>query len=112
MRSRSQYEHAASWSKTSILSSASEERIATRLFVHQLRERRGGVRRAVNSVRNQLPDMCSGERPRRDLVYRSAGGLDRIELAHERMRGSDFVVAVGTDEEKITEIGPAQQVFH
>src|SRR6516164_4609300 len=27
------------------------------------------------------------------------------------MRGSDFVVAVGADEEKIAEIGSAQQVF-
>src|SRR5262249_17874500 len=31
-------------------------------------------------------------------------------LAHERMSCSDFVVAVGTDEEKIAELGPAQQV--
>src|SRR5215472_17460255 len=27
------------------------------------------------------------------------------------MRGSDFIVAVGADEEKIAEVGPAQQVF-
>jgi len=27
------------------------------------------------------------------------------------MRGCDFVIAVGADEEKIAEIGPAQQVF-
>src|SRR6516165_8409822 len=84
-----------------------EERIATRLLVNQLRERRDGFRRTANSVRNQLPDMCSGERPKRDLVYRSASGLDRIELAHERMRGSNFVVAEGPDEEKIAKIGPA-----
>src|SRR6516164_9065114 len=89
-----------------------EERIAPRLLVHQLRERRGGFRRAANSVRNQLPDMLSGERPKRDLIYRSASGLDCVEFAHERMRGSDFVIAVGAYEEKIPEIGSVQQVFH
>src|SRR5215469_2574444 len=88
-----------------------EERIASRLLVHQLGERRGGFRHAANSVRNQLPDMLSGERPKRDLVYRSASGLDCVEFAHERMRGSDFVIAVGAYEEKIAEIG-VQQVFH
>src|SRR6516162_8428568 len=88
-----------------------EERIATRLLVHQLRERRDGFRRAANSVRNQLPDMFSGERSKRDVVYRSASSLDRVELAHERVRWSDFVVAVGTDEKKIAKLGPAQQVF-
>src|SRR6516162_232157 len=89
-----------------------EERIATRLLVHELREQRGGFRRAANSVRNQLPDMLSGERSKRDLVYRSASGLDYVEFAHERMRGSDFVIAVGAYEEKIAESGSVQQVFH
>src|SRR5262249_45936963 len=88
-----------------------EERIATSFLVDQLRERRDGFGRAANSVRNQLPEMCMGERPKRDLVYRSASGLDRLELAHERMRCSDFVVAIGADEEKIAEIRPTQQVF-
>src|SRR5262249_42936052 len=89
-----------------------EERIATRLLVHQLRERRDGFRRAANSVGNQLPNMLSGERPKRDLDYCSASGLDCVEFAHERMRGSDFVIAVGAYEENIAEIGSAQQVFH
>src|SRR5262249_19234514 len=88
-----------------------EERIASRLLVHQLRERRDGFRRAPNSVRNQLPDMCSGERPKHDLVYHSASGLDRIELAHERMCRGDFIIAEGADEEKIAEMGSGQQVF-
>src|SRR6516162_423433 len=88
-----------------------EERIATRLLVHQLRERRAAFRLAAKGVRNQLPEMLSAERPKRDLLYPSAGGLDRVELAHERMRWSDFIVAVGADEKKIAKLGPAQQVF-
>src|SRR5215467_1578927 len=88
-----------------------EERIATRLLVHQSRERRAAFRLAAKGVGNQLREMLSAERPKRDLLYPSAGGLDRVELAHERMRWSDFVVSVGADEEKIAEIRPAQQVF-
>src|SRR5262249_49790234 len=88
-----------------------EEWIAACLLVYQLRERRAAFRLAAKGVRNQLPEMLAAERPDRDLLYPSAGGLDRVELAHQRMRCSDFVVAVGADEEKIAELGPAQQVF-
>src|SRR5215813_8488158 len=88
-----------------------EERIATRLLVHQSREQRTAFRLAAKGVRNQLPEMLSAERPKRDLLYPSTGGLDRVELAHERMGGSDFVIAVGTDEEEIAKIAPAQQVL-
>src|SRR6516164_11298983 len=55
--------------------------------------------------------MPSGERPKRDRFYPAASGLDRLELAHKRMRCGDFVIAVSADEEKIAEIGPGQQVF-
>src|SRR6516165_9317477 len=88
-----------------------EERIAASLLVHQSRERRAAFRLAAKGVRNQLRELLSAERSKRDLLYPSAGGLDRVELAHERMGCSDFVVAVGTDEEKIAETRPAQQVF-
>src|SRR6516164_3309583 len=88
-----------------------EERIAPRLLVHQSRERRAAFRLAAKGVRNQLREMLSAERPKRDLLYLSASGLDRVELAHERMHCSDFVVAVGADEEKVAKFGPAQQVF-
>src|SRR5262249_30574318 len=37
-----------------------EERIATRLFVHQLRERRAAFRLAPKCVPNQLPKMLLG----------------------------------------------------
>src|SRR5262249_49305935 len=88
-----------------------EERVAARLLVQQSRERRAAFRLAAKSVRNELAEMLSSERLKPDLVYLSASGPDRGELAHERMRGSDFVVAVGADEEKIAEFGSAQQGF-
>src|SRR5262249_6178333 len=88
-----------------------EERIATRLLMHQSREQRAAFRLAAKGVRNQLPEMLSAELPKRDLLYPSASGLDRLELAHERMSCRDFVVAVGADEEEMAQIGPVQQVL-
>ena len=44
-----------------------EEWIARGLLVHQLRERRCALRLAAKRVRNQLPEMLSGERRKRDL---------------------------------------------
>ena len=78
-----------------------EERIAAGLLVHQLRERRGALRLAAKSVRHQLPEMFTGERRKRDLRDLSAGGLDGVELPHQRMGGSDFVVAIGTDQHQV-----------
>src|SRR5262249_39213452 len=89
----------------------SKERIATGLLVHQLRKRCAAFRLAAKGIRNQLPEMLSRERLKPDLLYFSASGPDRLELAYKRMRWSDFVVAIGADEEKIAEVGPAQQVF-
>src|SRR5262249_522845 len=60
-----------------------EKRIATRLLVHQLWERRSDFSCTANSVRNQLPEMLSAERPKRDLLYSSAGGLYRGDLSDE-----------------------------
>ena len=45
-----------------------EERVAARLLVHQLRERRGALRLAAKSVHDQLPEMLSGEWRKRDLL--------------------------------------------
>src|SRR5215813_11605872 len=88
-----------------------EERVAPCLVVYELRKRRAAFRLAAEGVRNQLPEMLFGERLKHDLIYGCASGLDRVELTHERMRRGDFVVAEGADDEKVAQIGPAQQVF-
>src|SRR5215467_11828341 len=81
-----------------------EERIATRLLVHQSRKRCAAFRLAAKGVRNQLPEMPSAERPKGDLLYLSASRLDRVEFPHQRMRGSDFVVAVSTDQQEMLKL--------
>ena len=55
--------------------------------------------------------MLSGKGPKRYVLHLSASALERLQLAHERMFCSDFVIAVGADEEKVAQIGPAQQVL-
>ena len=88
-----------------------EERIAGGLLVHQLRERRSALRLAAKSIRNQLPKVLTGERRKHDLLHLSASGLDGVELAHQRMGRSDFVVPVGADQQQVLHIRPGQQVL-
>src|ERR1700730_15183891 len=40
-----------------------------------------------------------------------AGGLDGLELPHQRMGGSDFVVTIGTDQHEVLQIRPGQQIL-
>src|SRR5258708_11304939 len=54
--------------------------------------------------------MLSGEPRKRDLGDLSAGGLDGLELAHQWMGVSDFVVAIGTDEQEVLQIRAGQQI--
>ena len=65
-----------------------EERIASRLLVHQLRQRRGALRLAAKRIRNQLPEVFTGERRKHDLLHVRSRVADRFELAHQRMGGS------------------------
>ena len=48
-----------------------EERIAGRLLVHQLRQRRGVLRLAAKRIRDQLPHMLTGQRRQGDLLQRT-----------------------------------------
>ena len=88
-----------------------EKRIAASLLVHQLRERRGALRLAAKSVRDQLSEMLWFERRKRDLRHFSASGPDGVELPHQRMGGCDFIVAIGADQHEVPQIRPVQQIL-
>ena len=88
-----------------------EERVACGLLVHQLPQRRGARRLAAKRVRNQLIHMLTGEGRQPDLVYGRARVADRLELAHQRMGGSDLVVPVGADQHEVLQIRPGQHVL-
>src|SRR5262245_3458414 len=88
-----------------------EERIAARLLLHQLRERRAAFPLAAKRVCKQLLEMLPGERRKRNLPYLSAGTPDRVELAHQRMGNTDFVVAIGPDQHQMLWVRPRQQIL-
>src|SRR5262249_39848983 len=78
-----------------------EERIAARLLLHQLRERRAAFRLAAKRVCKQPVEILPGERCKRDLLHLSARTPNRVELAHQRMGNADFVVAIGPDQHQM-----------
>src|SRR5215470_3888758 len=87
-----------------------EERIAVRLRVHQSSERISLLGAAAKRVRNKISEVIGRQRRQLDILHPS-GCAERLHLAHERMHCGDLVIAEGTDEEEITKIGLAQQVF-
>jgi hypothetical protein len=87
-----------------------EERIAAGFRVHQPCERGGLLRVAAERGSDKVSQGFGRQRSQLDVLNPS-GCSNGLQLAQERMRGSDFVVAVGTDEEKIAEVGLPQQAF-
>ena len=85
-----------------------EERVAGGLFLHQLRQWRGAFGLAMKGIRNQLPEVVAGERLQADLLHPCSGLTDRIELAHQWMRGIDLVVAIGADQHQMLQLRPGQ----
>ena len=77
----------------------------------KFRERRGALRLAAKGIRNQFPKVSMSERRKRDPLDLSAGVLDRLELARQRMRGVDLVVAIGADQHQMPQLRPGQQIL-
>ena len=88
-----------------------EKRIATRLIVHQLRERRGALRLAAKRIHDHLPQVVTGEGRQADLLHARSGLADRVELARQRMSAIDFVVPVGADQHQVLQIRLGQQIL-
>src|SRR5215471_4771706 len=88
-----------------------KERIATRLVMDQLRQWCYARRLAVKRLRDQLPDMHTGERRQRDLIDLDARVSDGLELDDQRMRGIDLVVPVGADQHQVPQVRAGQQIL-
>ena len=88
-----------------------EKRIAAGLLMHQLRERRGARRFGMESIGKQPCHVVTGKGRKGNLVHRRSRLTDRVELAHERMGGTDFVVPVGPDQHQVAHVRLGQQVF-
>ena len=57
------------------------------------------------------PRSLWAERRKHDLLHLRAGRADRVELAHQRVRGSDLVVAIGADQQQVPQIRVGQQIL-
>ena len=79
--------------------------------MHQLRERGGALRLAAKRIRNELCDVFTGERRKRDLLHVRSRVPDRFELAHQRMGRSDFVVPVSADQHQVLHVRLGQQIL-
>ena len=88
-----------------------EERIASRLLVHQLGQFGGMFDFAAQRIRNELAHVFSGKRLKPDLRYERACGADCVKSVRQRVRGSDLVVAIGADHQQVLQIRPGQQIL-
>ena len=89
-----------------------EERIAGGLLMHQLRQRRRRVRFAAKRIGNQPSQVVTSRAARARSRCTFAPRLaDRLELAHQRMRGIDLVVAIGTDQHQMSHVRLGQQIL-
>src|SRR6266404_923001 len=88
-----------------------EKRVASRLLMHQLRERGGTLQFAAKRIRNQLLEVFAGKRSKRDLLYPCTGVLDSLKLAHQRMRGIDLVVSISADQHQVLQIRSGQEIL-
>jgi hypothetical protein len=65
----------------------------------------------MKGVRQQLAQIVTPERCENDVLHCSASLADRVELAHQRVRGIDLVGPIRADEQHVLQIGAGQQVF-
>ena len=66
--------------------------------MHELRQGPGAGRRAVQGVGDEPAHIGAPQGSQCDLVHRRLGRVEHLPCLPERVRGTDFVVAVGTDQ--------------
>ena len=69
------------------------------------------LRFAVKRIRNQLSQIFTGQGRKYDVLHTRSSLAHRFELAHQRMGGIDFVVAIGADQQQMLHIWPGQQIL-
>src|SRR5262249_43304741 len=88
-----------------------EERIAARLVIDQLGERRDGVRATLNGILDQLRNVPLRKRSEPNVVDAGPCPANGLELSGQRMRSVDLVVAVRADDQQMLHIGLRQEVL-
>src|ERR1700674_4508885 len=58
-----------------------------------------------------MPEVFTGKRRKRDLLYPSAGALDGVELAPQRMGGINLVIPVSPNQHQMLHVRLGQQIL-
>ena len=65
----------------------------------------------MHGTRDQPAHIIQFERREHDLVHPRPSPAQRIQRQHERVRRADFVVAIGSDQQQVACLTPANQVL-
>src|SRR5260370_37988739 len=74
-----------------------EERIAASLLVYEFRQRMSRIPLAAQSIGDELVNIVEPKGRQHNFLHPRAGRVDRLQRPHERLRRTDFVVAVATN---------------
>ena len=88
-----------------------KKRIATGLVVHQLRQRCRVFRLATKCIRGEPAHAIGSEGRQSDFLHARSRAANDVECSCQRMGGIDFIVAVGTNQQQMPEIGPGQHIL-
>src|ERR1700682_5575217 len=58
-----------------------------------------------------MPEVVTGKRRKRDLLYPSARALDGVELAPQRMGGINLVISVSPNQHQMLHVRLGQQIL-
>ena len=111
IRSISHPQADASGSNVSSFSSASaikeldrEEGIARGLVEHQLGQRPYLLALGAKGIGDEPLDIAESEWREHDFLDVSTGAAHRLQRPHQRMRGTDLVVAIGADQQEMLHV--------
>ncbi len=88
-----------------------EERIAAGLLINQQRQRTSGVGSAAQGVGDEPLELIETERRQDDLLRPRSGVAHRGQCPHERMRRTNFVATVGSDQQQVPHVRISSQAF-
>ena len=69
--------------------------------MHELGQGPGAVPHAVQGVGDELANIVEGEGRQHDVGHVRCGRADGRKRPHQRVRGTDFVVPVGADDQQM-----------
>ena len=78
-----------------------EERISAGFLLHQLRQGLHMLRRAMKGIGHEVADLVESERRQHYFLDPRSGLADRLQRARKRVRGTNFIVSVGADQQQV-----------